>query len=270
MGKSKQSKHKQKEGKSYKPSRRGNLHLVAPADTDTFVPRAARRAVSPIQGLNAAQQRYIEYIRSKDITFGIGPAGTGKTYVAGALGCEGILSNKLDRLVLTRPAEAVDEDWGLVPGDITEKFMPYLIPYLDVLEERLGRGGVDYFMKEQGRIRAVPLGLMRGMTIKHSLVILDEAQNATKKQLKMFLTRIGEGCTVIVNGDLSQIDLPRGKSGLRDAVNRFHHLPSVGVALFSKKDVVRNDIIQEIIEGYDRPISIKHPGLAELYGDVED
>ncbi len=270
MGKSKQSKHKQKEGKFSKPNQRGNLHLVSPADTDTFVPRAARRTIRPVEALNPAQQRYIEYIRSKTITFGIGPAGTGKTWIGGAIGCEGLLSNKLDRLVLTRPAEAVDEDWGLVPGDITEKFMPYLIPYLDVLEERLGKGPLDYYMKQQGRIRPVPLGLMRGMTIKHSLVILDEAQNATKKQLKMFLTRIGEGCTVIVNGDLGQIDLPRGKSGLRDAVNRFHHMPDVGTALFSKQDVVRHNIIQEIIEGYDRPISIKHPGMAELYGDVED
>jgi phosphate starvation-inducible PhoH-like protein len=210
-----------------------------------------KRDKTPIRPLNEAQKRYSNAIKAFTLTFATGPAGTGKTFVCAALAAQALESGEIDKIIITRPAVEAGESMGFLPGEIEEKFDPYLQPFRDVLNERLGKTFVEYLLKE-GRIEAAPLAYMRGRTFKNAYVILDEAQNTTPTQMKMFLTRIGENCKIIVNGDMSQKDIP-GQSGLEDAVARLSFIPSIKHVRFTTDDIVRSGLVQEIVSAYDVP-----------------
>lgn len=171
-----------------------------------------RRVLEPVQALTKAQGSYIKAILDNIITFGIGPAGTGKSYVAAGLAADMLREKKIDRIILTRPGVEAGEKFGFIPGELEEKYAPYIEPFRDILNERLGRSQVDYLIKHK-RICAMPLAFMRGRTFKNCWAILDEAQNTTPGQMKLFLTRIGDNCKVIIDGDLEQKDIP-SQSGL--------------------------------------------------------
>lgn len=207
---------------------------------------------SPITPMNEAQRRYIGAIKSFDLTFATGPAGTGKTWLCAALAAQALNEGHIDKIIITRPAVEAGEHLGFLPGELEEKFDPYLQPFRDVLNERLGKSFVEYLLK-MGRIEATPLAYMRGRTFKNAYVILDEAQNTTPMQMKMFLTRIGHNCKVIVNGDMSQKDI-HGQSGLDDAVARLAWIPAVKHVKFGKEDIVRSGLVGEIVKAYDEPI----------------
>lgn len=201
-----------------------------------------------------SQQVYINAILSNALTFGIGPAGTGKSYCAGALAAAALESGKVERIIITRPAVEAGENLGFLPGGLDEKFAVYIDAFRDILNERLGSGTVDYCLRH-GRIVAAPLAFMRGKTFdSKTFVILDEAQNTTISQMKMFLTRIGENCKVVINGDIRQSDI-RGKSGLADAVARLQNVDNVYVHEFERADIVRSGLVREIIELYEPEIS---------------
>lgn len=207
---------------------------------------------TPIEPLNESQRRYISAIRNFSLTLATGPAGTGKTWLCGALAAKALDSGEIDKIIITRPAVEAGEHLGFLPGELEEKFDPYLTPFREVLNERLGTKFVEYLIK-MGRIEASPLAYMRGRTFKNSYVILDEGQNTTPTQMKMFLTRIGNDCKVIVNGDMSQKDI-RGESGLEDAVKRLTWIPSVKHVRFERSDIVRSGLVQEIVTAYENPI----------------
>lgn len=213
---------------------------------DEFKPR---KVTEPLQALTETQAHYILGIEKQGLTFGLGPAGTGKTYVCGALAADALANKETDKIIITRPAVEAGEHLGFLPGELEEKFAPYLQPFRDVLDERLGRGYVDYLVKV-GRIEAAPLAYMRGRTFKDCWVILDEAQNTTPTQMKLFLTRIGHDANVIVNGDVRQRDIG-GKSGLEDAISRLSHLDAVNVIEFGSEDIVRSGLTQAIVEAYE-------------------
>jgi phosphate starvation-inducible PhoH-like protein len=204
---------------------------------------------SPIRPKNEVQSNYIHAIKTSPITIGEGPAGTGKTWIAAALAAEALESKQIDKLILTRPAIEAGEKLGYLPGEIDDKFDPFMRPFRDALNERLGSSFVDLLIKT-GRIECAPLAYMRGRTFKSTWIILDEAQNTTPKQMKMFLTRVGENCKVLVNGDVTQMDIT-GESGLADAIKRLKKLKSVAVVSFEGSDVVRSGIAQEIVEAYE-------------------
>ena len=204
----------------------------------------------PFSACNPAQQQYISAIQKHNLTFGIGPAGTGKSYCAAALAAEALESGRIERIILTRPAVEAGENLGFLPGDLSEKFSVYIDAFRDILNQRLGAGTVNYCLKH-GRIVAAPLAFMRGKTFgSGTFVILDEAQNTSVAQMKMFLTRIGEDCNVVINGDVSQSDI-RGPNGLGDAVERLHNLHSVYVHKFDREDIVRSGLVREIIDCYE-------------------
>ena len=206
-----------------------------------------------IRPLTNAQRLYDAAIFSSLITFGVGPAGTGKTWLAAARAAEQLRDGHIERIIVTRPAIEAEENLGFLPGEAEEKYAPYFRPVRDALEEVLGRGALEYHIKS-GAIEARPLAYLRGATFKDAVVILDEAQNTTVNQMKMFLTRIGDGTRVIVNGDPAQKDLPRGvKSGLADAVARLRHLSSVAIINFAVEDIVRSGICQDIVRAYEEP-----------------
>lgn len=215
--------------------------------------KESKRDRAPIKPLNEAQARYIGAIKTSTLTFATGPAGSGKTWICAALAAQALENKQIDKIIITRPAVEAGEKLGFLPGELEEKFDPYLQPFRDVLNDRLGQSFVDYLIKRK-RIEAAPLGYMRGRTFKNAFVILDEAQNTTPVTMKLFLTRIGENCKVIVNGDVSQKDIS-GESGLADAVNKLSHLASVKHIKFSKDDIVRSGIVQEIVEAYEQPES---------------
>jgi phosphate starvation-inducible PhoH-like protein len=210
------------------------------------------RALEPIKPQNEKQRKYISAIKSHVITFATGAAGTGKTYVAAALAAQALENHSVDRIIVTRPAVEAGESLGFLPGELNEKFDPYLQPFRLVLEERLGKAKVEYLLKSK-TIEAIPLGYLRGRTFKNAFVILDEAQNTTPKQMKMFLTRIGQNAKVVINGDTSQIDI-HGDSGLMDAVRRISFIPTVARVHFTRDDVVRSGIVSEIIQAYEDPL----------------
>ena len=211
---------------------------------------AAPRAPAPLEARTPAQQRYIDAIRRHSLTFGIGPAGTGKSYCAGALAAQALEAGQIDRIILTRPAVEAGEQLGFLPGDLDEKFAPYIDAFRDILNARLGAGTVEYCLRH-GRIQASPLAFMRGKTFdERSFVVLDEAQNTTPAQMKLFLTRIGEGARVVVNGDVRQSDV-RGRNGLEDAIDRLHGLPGVFVHAFERGDIVRSGLVRQIIDRYE-------------------
>lgn len=204
----------------------------------------------PLRPRNKAQKDYINAINHHCLTFGIGPAGTGKSYCAGALAAQAMQNGQIERIIITRPAVEAGENLGFLPGDLDEKFAAYIDAFRDILNERLGAGTVKYLMRH-GRIVAAPLAYMRGRTFKEdTFVILDEAQNTTPAQMKMFLTRIGEDCKVVINGDIKQSDI-KGPNGLADAIERLDGLNSVAIHTFEREDIVRSGLVRDVIDRYE-------------------
>lgn len=200
---------------------------------------------------NVGQKKYIDAIRSKDIVFGVGPAGTGKTYVAMAAAVLALNKDLVSRIILTRPAVEAGESLGFLPGDMLEKVNPYLRPLYDALHDMLDADKVQRFL-ERGVIEIAPLAFMRGRTLNDSFVILDEAQNTTREQMKMFLTRLGQDSKTVITGDITQIDLPGGKrSGLVEATEILADIEGIEFVWFSKADVVRHPLVQKIIGAYE-------------------
>lgn len=198
------------------------------------------------------QYKYIDAIKKNDIVFGIGPAGTGKTYLAMAMAIKAFKNNEVRRIILTRPAVEAGESLGFLPGDLQEKIDPYLRPLYDALFDILGFENYQRLV-EKGLIEVAPLAYMRGRTLDDSYIILDEAQNTTSQQMKMFLTRIGYGSKAVITGDITQVDLPRGKkSGLVSASNILKDIKGIEFMTFGKKDVVRHPLVQRIIEAYEK------------------
>ncbi len=211
--------------------------------------RTKRGAVGP---RSPGQATYMDMLGKHEMTFGIGPAGTGKTYLAVAQAVAMLQAGKVDRIVLSRPAVEAGERLGFLPGDLKEKVDPYLRPLYDALHDMMPGEQVIRRMTT-GEIEVAPLAFMRGRTLAHAFVILDEAQNTTPVQMKMFLTRMGEGTRMVIAGDLTQIDLPTGaRSGLRDALDTLEGLPGIGVCRFDKRDVVRHPLVARIVDAYDQ------------------
>ncbi|MEG1527592.1 MAG: PhoH family protein [Clostridia bacterium] len=205
----------------------------------------------PIKCKTVGQKKYVSEINKKTITIAIGPAGTGKTYLAVALAVVAFRSRQVDKIILTRPAVEAGEKLGFLPGDLQEKVNPYLRPLYDALQEMLG---IETFRKmiEKGSIEIAPLAYMRGRTLSNAFIILDEAQNATNEQIKMFLTRLGENSKMVINGDLTQTDLPDGKaSGLKTASHILRDLPEIAIINLTEKDVVRHPLVQLIVKAYE-------------------
>lgn len=197
------------------------------------------------------QARYVTAMRHHSLVFGIGPAGTGKTFLAMARAVSELKARNVERLVLTRPAVEAGERLGFLPGDLEDKVHPYLRPLYDALFEMLGIEAVERY-RERGQIEVAPLAYMRGRTLDNSFMILDEAQNTTPEQMKMFLTRIGFGSQVVVTGDVTQVDLPPGtQSGLTEAANILSGVPDIAVVRFSQRDVVRHPLVQAIVQAYE-------------------
>jgi phosphate starvation-inducible PhoH-like protein len=218
-----------------------------------------RKRISP---RSPNQSRYVQAMREHDLVFGLGPAGTGKTYLAVAMGASLLRRRMVDRLILSRPAVEAGERLGFLPGDMKDKVDPYLRPLYDALQDMLPEGKFATRL-ESGHIEVAPLAFMRGRTLANAFVILDEAQNTTPAQMMMFLTRLGEGSRMVVTGDPAQHDLPLGAaSGLDDAVAKLEGLADVGMIRFTEKDVVRHPLVAKIIEAYRRPA----PGAARADG----
>jgi len=195
------------------------------------------------------QQVYMDLMQESELVFAAGPAGTGKTYLAVAAAVRALRDGKVQRLVLTRPAVEAGENLGYLPGDLEEKIDPYLRPLFDALNDLLGPAATRR-MRDMDMIEIAPLAFMRGRTFNDSFVILDEAQNATHVQMKMFLTRLGEGTRAVVTGDISQTDLPKGRSGLADAMHRLEGVEGIGGVVFHRSDVQRSRLVERIIEAY--------------------
>ena len=205
-----------------------------------------------IKAKTLGQWQYVETIRKSFITLGIGPAGTGKTYLAVALAVAALKKKEVERIILTRPAVEAGEKLGFLPGDMQEKVDPYLRPLYDGLYDMLGTETFQKYLAK-GTIEVAPLAYMRGRTLNDAYIILDEAQNTTPEQMKMFLTRFGFGSKMVITGDITQIDLPGGKSsGLKDAARILRDVPGIGVIKFSEQDVVRHEIVGSIIKAYER------------------
>ncbi|WP_019227104.1 PhoH family protein [Sedimentibacter sp. B4] len=216
---------------------------------DVIVTSASGRV---IKAKTVGQKRYIDMINNKDITFGIGPAGTGKTYLAVAAAVNAFRKKEVERIILTRPAVEAGEKLGFLPGDLQDKVDPYLRPLYDALFDIMG---IENFMKnvEKQLIEVAPLAYMRGRTLDSSFIILDEAQNTTNEQMKMFLTRLGYGSKAVITGDITQIDLPGDKkSGLKSVINILKDVEDIGFMFFHTSDVVRHKLVQDIIKAYER------------------
>ena len=226
---------------------RGNPPAGTPANTAALKTRRA-----DLHGRTPRQNQYLEQIRKHDITFAIGPAGTGKTYLAVACAVDALERDSVKRLVLVRPAVEAGERLGFLPGDMAQKVDPYLRPLYDALYDLMGFEKVSKLF-ERSVIEVAPLAFMRGRTLNHSFVILDEAQNTTPEQMKMFLTRIGFGSRAVVTGDVTQIDLPRGhKSGLTEAADILKRVRGIAFTRFQSSDVVRHPLVQRIVNAYER------------------
>ena len=198
---------------------------------------------------STAQVAYLNNMRSHELVFGVGPAGTGKTYLAAAFGAHLLFERKVERLILSRPALEAGERLGFLPGDLREKIDPYLRPLYDALFEVIGEQATK--MMESGVIEVAPLAFMRGRTLSRAFVILDEAQNCSHAQMKMFLTRLGEDSRMVVTGDPSQSDLPEGPEGLGEALRYLENVEGVGITRFSRADVVRHPLVSRIVDGYE-------------------
>lgn len=249
---------------------------IDPADVDAAVRMASqptnlfgeqepiiRTRRKQISARTPTQSAYIEAIRQNDLVFGLGPAGTGKTYLAVCLGVAMYLNNQVERIVFTRPAVEAGERLGFLPGDVKEKVDPYLRPIYDALYDTLPADQVARKI-DSGEIEIAPLAFMRGRTLKNAFVLLDEGQNTSLMQMKMFLTRLGENSRMVITGDLSQVDLPPGqKSGLRDAVETLRGLPGIDFVRFNETDVVRHPLVARIVKAYDD----RRPPVDPLEGD---
>ena len=248
-----------------KPLDAAAVHLaIAESGAETRVAQAVEHAAEGAQevvikvkkgvvrGRGANQSRYLHAIATHDINFGIGPAGTGKTFLAVAMAVDALNESRVQRLVLVRPAVEAGEKLGFLPGDLTQKVDPYLRPLYDALYEMLGVEKVVKLL-EKNVIEIAPLAYMRGRTLNDAFVILDEAQNTTIEQMKMFLTRLGFGSTAVVTGDMTQVDLPRHvKSGLKDAIEVLRGVEGVSFTFFEGRDVVRHPLVARIVNAYDR------------------
>lgn len=234
--------------------RKGKAHGVKDLMASVTVGRG--KTVYP---KSMGQKLYCDAIRENSVTFGIGPAGTGKTYLAVALAVDALKNREVDKIILTRPAVEAGEKLGFLPGDLAEKVDPYLRPLYDALEELMG--GSEIYQKniERGLVEIAPLAYMRGRTLNRSFIILDEAQNTTKEQMKMFLTRLGEGSKMVVTGDDTQVDLPRSvQSGLTHAEKVLEGLNGVAVVRLEYCDVVRHELVSRIIRAYERAEKAEH------------
>jgi len=216
---------------------------------DTIYVSARKKVITP---KSLAQKTYIDAIRGHDVVFGVGPAGTGKTYLAMAMAVASLTRREVSRIILVRPAVEAGEKLGFLPGDIAEKVNPYLRPLYDALYDMVDLAGGQE-MIEQGTVEVAPLAFMRGRTLNDAFVILDEAQNTTTEQMKMFLTRLGFGSRAVVTGDVTQIDLPAGKaSGLLEAMEVLRGVSGIAMVRFSDRDVVRHPIVQSIVQAYEK------------------
>jgi len=229
-----------------------NIDALLAGEQESEIPASiikTRRGVVRPRGLH--QQKYVHNVLTHDINFGVGPAGTGKTYLAVACAVDALDRDQVRRILLVRPAVEAGERLGFLPGDLSQKIDPYLRPLYDALYEMLGFERVSKLI-ERNVIEVAPLAYMRGRTLNESFVILDEAQNTTVEQMKMFLTRIGFGSTAVVTGDVTQIDLPRGQqSGLRQAIEVLNEVKGISFIFFNPKDVVRHPLVQRIVQAYD-------------------
>jgi len=229
----------------------GNGIAPAPDNVREHDPLALRTPRGPLRARGAHQRAYLESIRGHDLTFGVGPAGTGKTYLAVACAVEALAAERVRRLVLVRPAVEAGERLGFLPGDLTQKVDPYLRPVYDALYEMMGFDRVARAI-ERNVIEVAPLAFMRGRSLNDSFIILDEAQNTTVEQMKMFLTRIGFGSRAVVTGDITQTDLPAGRmSGLRHVLRVLRNVPGVSFVHFDVADVVRHPLVQRIVQAYE-------------------
>jgi len=219
-----------------------------PVGGDELAIKTLKKVVQPYSHVQAD---YVKALFESDLVFGLGPAGTGKTYLAVAMAVYMFINRKVDRIILSRPAVEAGEKLGFLPGDLKEKVDPYLRPLYDALYDMIP-GERVIKMVETGEVEVAPLAFMRGRTLANSYIILDEAQNTTPTQMKMFLTRLGENSRMVVTGDMSQIDLPKDvKSGLRDALNKIEHIEGIKCIRFSDVDVVRHDLAAKIVQAYD-------------------
>lgn len=232
-----------------------NMKLVIAAEQHpNKLPRPRNRDI--VKPLTDSQRAYDAAFKSSDIIFGTGPAGTGKTWFATMRAAEAFDAEQIEKIVITRPAVEAGETLGFLPGELEEKYEPYIRPVRDALEEKFGSGFLEYLLKT-GKIEARPLGLLRGSTFKDCWVILDEAQNVTPSQMQMFLTRIGDNCKMIINGDIKQKDVP-GMSGLEHAMKTLRRVNGVTTVEFSREDIVRSGICRDIVMAYDeapRPVA---------------
>ena len=205
----------------------------------------------PVRCKTLGQYEYVRAIRSNELTFAVGPAGTGKTYLAMALAVVALRNKEVERIVLTRPAVEAGEKLGFLPGDLSQKVDPYLRPLFDALYEMMGAESYQR-LQERGVLEVAPLAYMRGRTLSDSFIILDEAQNTTPEQMKMFLTRFGAGSRVVVTGDITQTDLPAGRqSGLKQALEVLRDVPGIAMVTLDQSDVVRHDLVQAIVRAYE-------------------
>ena len=232
-----------------KMAKEGQLHKITGFADEVVAVTARGKKIFP---RTIGQKQYVDAIKRNGLTFGIGPAGTGKTYLAVALAVAALQSKEVNRLILTRPAVEAGEKLGFLPGDLQEKVDPYLRPLYDALYDLMG---VDLFQKnmERGIIEIAPLAYMRGRTLDDSFIILDEAQNTTPEQMKMFLTRMGFGSKAVVTGDITQVDLAKGiTSGLAQVSQIFSGIPGIEIVTLTDRDVVRHELVQKIIQAYER------------------
>jgi phosphate starvation-inducible PhoH-like protein len=250
------------------------VHLCL-QEIDVDEPRPASRSTSDevvihtqrggVRGRGANQRQYLANIRDNDLTFGIGPAGTGKTYLAVACAVESLQTDRVRRIVLVRPAVEAGERLGFLPGDLAQKVDPYLRPMYDALYDMMGFDRVARFI-ERAVIEIAPLAFMRGRSLNDSFIILDEAQNTSVEQMKMFLTRIGFGSKAVVTGDITQTDLPRGQvSGLKHVIEVLAGVDGVAFTHFTSKDVVRHPLVQRIVQAYER-----HQPASRRTGEAAD
>ncbi|WP_163581195.1 PhoH family protein [Gracilibacillus saliphilus] len=229
-------------------AKRGKINQLETLFEDEITKNAKGKS---IRVKTLGQRHYLQTMKQNDLVFGIGPAGTGKTYLAVVMAIHALKNGKVKRIILTRPAVEAGESLGFLPGDLKEKVDPYLRPLYDALHDVLG---TEHTMRliERGTIEIAPLAYMRGRTLDDAFVILDEAQNTTNAQMKMFLTRLGFGSKMVITGDVTQIDLPHGvQSGLTEAKEKLANMKGIGIVYLSQSDVVRHPIVQKIIEAYD-------------------
>ncbi|MFC6315047.1 PhoH family protein [Lapidilactobacillus achengensis] len=232
-----------------KMAQKGTLEYFSELYQEVLIRDSRQR---PIRVKNLGQRQYVQSVRHNEITFGVGPAGTGKTFLAVVLAVSALKSNQVQRIILTRPAVEAGESLGFLPGDLKEKIDPYLRPLYDALYTILGTEQANR-MLDRGIIEIAPLAYMRGRTLEEAFVILDEAQNTTTAQMKMFLTRLGINSKMIINGDLTQVDLPHNqKSGLRQATEILQQVKRIGIVRFSSTDVVRHPVVAKIIDAYEK------------------